>query len=108
MPPKPAGPRLPTAESDALVARGDAFLAAGDVTSARSFFERAADAGDSQAAMRMAVTFDPAFLNRAGVHGVRGDPERASFWYQRARDLSGAEPDQRSPEKAPSGAPPTH
>jgi hypothetical protein len=57
--------------------------------------------------MRMAVTFDPAFLNRAGVHGVRGDPERASFWYQRARDLSGAEPDQRSAEKAPSGAPPT-
>ena len=90
------------------MARGDAFLSAGDVTSARSFFERAADAGDSQAALRMAVTFDPAFLNRAGVHGVRGDPGRASFWYQRARDLSGAEPDQRSPEKTPSGAPPTH
>jgi hypothetical protein len=107
-PPKPAGPRLPTAESDALVARGDAFLAAGDVTSARSFFERAAEAGDTQAAMRMAVTFDPAFLNRAGVHGVRGDPERASFWYQRARDLGRAEADQRSPEKAPAGAPPTH
>jgi hypothetical protein len=105
---KPAGPRLPAAESDALVARGDAFLAAGDVTSARGFFERAADAGDTQAAMRMAVTFDPAFLNRAGVHGVRGDPERASFWYRRARDLGRAEVDQNTPEKAPAGAPPTH
>ena len=59
--------------------------------------------------MRMAVTFDPAFLNRAGVRGVRGDPEQASFWYQRARDLGrAAEADQRSPEKVSSGAPPTH
>ena len=58
--------------------------------------------------MRMAVTFDPAFLNRAGVHGVRGDPERASFWYQRARDLDRADADQRSPERVSSGAPPTH
>jgi TPR repeat protein len=90
------------------VARGDAFLSAGDFTSARGFFERAAHAGDSQAAMRMAVTFDAAFLDRVGLHGVRGDPKQAAFWYQRARDLSGAEPDQRSPEKAPSGAPSTH
>jgi hypothetical protein len=106
-PPNPAAPRLSAAETAALVARGDGFLSAGDVTSARSFFERAADAGDSQAAMRMAVTFDPAFLSRAGVHGVRGDPEQASFWYQRARNLSGAEPDQRRAETGPSGAPPT-
>jgi hypothetical protein len=107
-PPKRAGPRLSATETLALMARGDAFLRAGDATSARSFFERAADAGDSQAAMRMAVTFDPAFLSRAGVHGVRGDPEQASFWYQRARDLGRAEADQRSPEKVSPGAPPTH
>jgi len=108
VPPQPAGPGLSAAETAALVARGDAFVSAGDFTSARSFFERAADAGDSQAAMRMAVTFDAAFLDRVGLHGVRGDPKQAAFWYQRARDLSGAEPDQRSPEKAPSGAPSTH
>jgi hypothetical protein len=106
-PSNPAGPQLSAAETAALVARGDAFLSASDVTSARSFFERAADAGDSQAAMRMAVTFDPAFLNRAGVHGVRGDPARASFWYQRARNLSGAEPDRSNLERGPSGELPT-
>jgi hypothetical protein len=85
--PAPAGPRLSADEIAALVARGDAFLGAGDIASARLFFQRAADAGDSRAAMRMAVTFDAAFLDRAGVRGLRGDPEQAAFWYRRAQDL---------------------
>jgi hypothetical protein len=100
-----AGPRLSAAEATALVARGDAFLSAGDLTSARAFFERAADAGDRQAALRMAVTFDPEFLERLGLHGVRGDPDQASFWYRRARDITGAEPDRSNPETGPSGTP---
>jgi hypothetical protein len=103
-----AGPRVSAAEATALVARGDAFLSAGDVASARAFFERAADAGDGQAALRMAVTFDPASLSRLGLHGVRGDPDQASFWYRRARNLSGAEPDRSNLETSPSGEPPTH
>jgi hypothetical protein len=102
-----AGPRLTAAEATALVARGDAFLSSGDIVSARAFFERAADAGDGQAAMRMAVTFDPAFLDRVGLRGVRGDPEQATFWYRRARELGGTEPDRGSPETGTSGAPPT-
>jgi TPR repeat protein len=69
------------------VARGDAFLDTGDIASARLFFERAADAGDGRAAMRMAVTYDAAFLDRAGLRGVRGNPERTAFWYRRAREL---------------------
>jgi hypothetical protein len=81
------GPRLSADEIAALVARGDGFLSAGDIASARLFFQRAADAGDGRAAMRMALTFDAAFLDRAGVHGLRGDPEQAALWYQRARDL---------------------
>jgi hypothetical protein len=105
--PKAAGTQLSPAETAALVARGDAFLGTGDITSARAFFERAADAGDSQAAMRMAVTFDPAFLERAGLQGVRGDPEQATRWYRRARELGGTEPDRGSPETGPPGAPPT-
>jgi hypothetical protein len=85
--PVAGGPRLPAAETAALVARGDAFLAAGDIASARLFFERAADSGDSRAAMRVAVTYDAAFLDRAGLHGLRGDPEQATLWYRRAREL---------------------
>jgi hypothetical protein len=87
--PRPAadGPRLSAAEIAALVARGDAFLGVGDIASARLFFERAADSGDGRAAMRMAVTYDAEFLDRAGLHGVRGDPEQAARWYWRARAL---------------------
>jgi len=85
--PVTVGPRLSAAEISALVARGDAFLGAGDIASARLFFERAADSGDGRAAMRMAVTYDAAFLDRAGLHGVRGDPEQAARWYRRAREL---------------------
>jgi hypothetical protein len=81
------GPRFAAAETAALVARGDAFLAAGDIASARLFFERAADSGNRAAAMRMAVTYDAAFLERAGLRGLRGDPEQATLWYQRAREL---------------------
>ena len=104
----PAEPRLSTAETAALVARGDGFLEAGDVASARLFFERAADAGDGRAAMRMAVTYDAAFLERAGLRGLRTDSERASFWYRRARDLGEGKEDQpvRGPETGLSGPPP--
>jgi TPR repeat protein len=69
------------------VTRGDAFLAAGDIVSARLFFERAAHSGDGRAAMRLAVTYDSAFLDRVGLHGLGSDPEQAAFWYRRAREL---------------------
>jgi len=79
-----------TAEIAALVTRGDAFLSAGDFASARLFYERAADAGDSAAALRLGATFDPNFLGRVGVRGNPGDPAQAASWYRRARDLGDA------------------
>jgi hypothetical protein len=86
----PLGRRLSPAEIAVLVARGDGFLSAGDIASARLFYERAADAGDGPAALRLGATFDPAFLGRAGVRGIPGDPDQASSWYRRARELGGA------------------
>ena len=85
--PEADGPQISAGEIAGLIARGDAFLAARDIASARLFFERAADSGDGRAAMRMAVTYDAAFLDRLGLHGLGGDPERAAFWYRRAREL---------------------
>lgn len=79
-----AEPPLPKAEVAALLARGDAFLRAGDVASARLFYERAADAGDEQAAMRIGATFDPAFLASVGLRGTLGDPAKAREWYAHA------------------------
>ncbi|MBV8089649.1 MAG: hypothetical protein JO139_08745, partial [Alphaproteobacteria bacterium] len=71
-PPTPPASQVSVAEIAALTARGDAFLKAGDIASARAFFERAANAGDRSAAIRMAVTFDRAFLDRARMHSLRG------------------------------------
>jgi TPR repeat protein len=72
------------------LARGDRYLGMGDVTSARLFYERAADAGSGQGAMRLGATFDPSFLGRAGLVGTRGDQARADMWYHRARGLDTA------------------
>jgi hypothetical protein len=74
-------------EIQALLARGDALVAKGDIASARLFYERAAEAGDGQAALRLGESYDPAFLAQAHLSGVRGDAVAAAHWYQRAREL---------------------
>jgi TPR repeat protein len=79
--------RLTTAEIDSLIARGDALLSRGDFISARLFYERAADAGEGQAALRMGESYDPAFLARSRVAGFRGDALLAARWYLRALEL---------------------
>ncbi|MGH7031785.1 MAG: hypothetical protein ACREEZ_15330, partial [Stellaceae bacterium] len=89
-----AAARSPADQAAGLLTRGDAFLRAGDIASARLFYERAADGGDGRAALRAGATFDPTFLASIGMRSVRGDPARALDWYRRALALgaSSAEP----------------
>ncbi len=84
-------PRLSAAELTALLTRGDVLFSTGDLAAARLFYERAADAGEAQAAVRLGETFDPIFLDHAHLRGVRGNVETALSWYRRARDLGAAE-----------------
>jgi hypothetical protein len=84
------GVRLSPIEIATLKARGDEFLGAGDIASARLFYQRAADGGDGSSAWRLGATFDPTFLNRAGIRGISGELDRALSWYQRARELDAA------------------
>jgi len=86
-------PAVPPLSTAALVARGDGFLRTGDVASARLFYERAVDAGDGQAALRLGETFDPAFLQAAHLAQIHGDMATAVSWYRRARDLGVREAD---------------
>jgi hypothetical protein len=79
------------AEVAALVQRGDRMFALGDIASARLFYERAADAGDGPAALKLGKTFDPVFLYLAHLYGVRGDAAMAASWYRRGRDLGEGE-----------------
>jgi hypothetical protein len=86
-----AGVRLSEEEVSALRARGDALFRAGDVVSARLFYERAAEGGDGRAALQLGETYDPAFLSRAGISGIRGDGVTAERWYQHASELGASE-----------------
>jgi hypothetical protein len=99
--PKAAQPNLSTENIAALVARGDAFVVAGDISSARLLYERAVEAGDGRAALRMGATFDPAFLDQVNIRGAFGDQRQALSWYRRARDLGQAEAERRLNEPKP-------
>jgi hypothetical protein len=88
---QPAGARLPAEDVAALLARGDALFGNGDIVSARLYYERAAEGGDAQAALRLGETYDSEFLVRIHLNGVRGDAAAAARWYGRARELGAPE-----------------
>jgi hypothetical protein len=92
---EPSKSELSGPEIAALVARGDFFVSVRDLASARLFYERAAEAGDGSAALRMGATFDPAFLNPAGIPTESGNLGEAASWYRRARDLGIVEAERR-------------
>jgi TPR repeat protein len=75
----------------ALVRRGEALLAIGDISGARRFFERAAQSGSAAAALAMGGTFDPRVLAQLGARGIAPDRAAARTWYQRAAALGEAE-----------------
>ena len=89
--PKTADVQPPSVDTGALVAQGDQFLGKPDIASARLFYQRAAEAGDGRGALRMGMTFDPVFLARWRLRGIRSDRTQAMAWYRRASALGNAE-----------------
>ena len=81
--PAPA-PALGTDETRQFIARARAFLAKGDVSTARLFLERAADHGDAQGAFALAETYDPLALARWKARGVTADIGKARALYAQA------------------------
>jgi hypothetical protein len=87
--PSPSPPLAP--EIAELLARGDySSVVVRDIALARVFYERAANAEDGRAAVRMGATFDPAFHSLAGRHRTFAHPAHARSWYRRDLDLGGA------------------
>ena len=90
---KPARPppdALPERVVAELLERGDAMLGLQDVSAARRLYERAADAGNAQAAMALAATYDPA--QRAGKQwDTEANKPLAAAWYRRAESLGAKE-----------------
>jgi TPR repeat protein len=83
----PGSASLSNIDASVLLTRGDSLFGFRDFASARLFYERAANAGNGQAAIRLGQTYDPSFLEWARLRWVRGDAAAAAFWYRRAREL---------------------
>ena len=79
--------QLESDEVAALLKRGEGFIASGDLASARLVLQRAAEAGEAQAALSLAGTFDPIVLEKLGLQGQKADIEKARIWYQRAQRI---------------------
>jgi hypothetical protein len=90
-----ASPGPDREEVAALIARGQTYLANGDVASARLVFRRAAKTGDAQAALALGGTFDPIVLKSLGVIGVAADAAQARNWYEKAAELGSQEAQHR-------------
>jgi hypothetical protein len=74
-----------------LLKQGEQFVSVGDLAAARVLFERAAEAGDSNAALALGATYDPGVLAKLGVRGIAPDAEKAHHWYQKAREFGSPE-----------------
>jgi hypothetical protein len=78
-----------------LIKEAEKHIAVGDVVTARTIFQRAAEAGDATAAMALAGTYDPTALAKLGVMGMGADVEKARAWYRMAESFGSAEAKQR-------------
>lgn len=87
--PSHSGGELPPSanQARALMARGIGRMNERDVAGARRFFERSADLGLGEAAMRLAATYDPHEVTRQREPGPPPDPKLARKWYERALAL---------------------
>jgi len=83
--------RIDAKERDELLARGKALEATGDIGGARLVFQRAAEAGNAQAAFMLAETYDPTVLENLGEVGLAPDVKAASIWYGKAKELGSEE-----------------
>jgi hypothetical protein len=86
---------LPKVIIEALLSRGEAMVATGNIARARMLFERAATGGSARAAAETARMYDPEFLASIHVRGIEPDASLAASWYRRAAALGDSEADAR-------------
>ena len=79
-------PALSPALLAALMRRGNAAFAEGDITAARLLFERAAGTS-AVAATAEGKTYDPNVLSQVRARGIQPHRNAAEFWYRRAIEM---------------------
>ena len=95
-PPPREPPTEDRARAERMLTQGVKHWEQGNISAARMFFQRAAEAGLAAGALRMGGTYDPAELTRLNsLAGVAPDRNEARKWYERARDLGAQEAEER-------------
>lgn len=85
-------PRTQTeGEAKGLVTRALQMIEHGDFGAARGLLEQAATAGDADAALVLATSFDPRFAAHFGGQGSTGDATTARRWYAFAAERGSRE-----------------
>jgi hypothetical protein len=87
--------RLDREEIAHLLKRGEELVAAGQLGPARLVLQRAAEAGDSDAAFALAITYDPILVRARVVIGVAPDNAMARAWYEKAKELGSMDASRR-------------
>ena len=87
-----------------LIKRGRELIAAGKIRDARVLLTKAANAGDANAALALAMTYDPVELGKLGQRDSDPDIAMARAWYQKATDL-GSTPAATGPVPLPRARP---
>jgi TPR repeat protein len=87
-------------EIASLLKRGQDLIAASDLASGRLFLMRAAQAGNAEASLALAGTFDAAVLANLRAVGVQPDPAKARAWYMRAAEQGSLEAKRRLQQSA--------
>jgi TPR repeat protein len=64
--------------------QGLVALAKGDLSTARLYLTRAAEAGEPRAWVALADSYDPSMLAKLGVVGAPGDAQRAKDYLEKA------------------------
>jgi hypothetical protein len=94
--PQTSEPRVPLRPEQrqafaSLVARGKELLRNGDFSSARLILQRAADAGDADAALTLGSSYDPIILTRLGLRSQVANVDLARTWYEKAQEFGSTE-----------------
>ena len=75
-------------QAERMLANGEKQWEQGNISAARSFLQRAADAGLPEAALKLGETYDPAEIARVAPLAAKlADAKEARKWYEKARDL---------------------
>jgi hypothetical protein len=98
--PQASGPRVAMRSDQrqanaSLVLRGKELLQNGDFSSARLILQRAADAGDADAALALGSTYDPTVLAQLGLRSQVANVELARTWYEKAQEFGSTEASSR-------------